>query len=156
MARIFIIRHGSAVPGMDLDSERVLTHKGEEEAAAVASWVSSQVQPGAVLYASPYRRAQQTATAVAAASGLIINTLDAITPSGSAPVIADMLTSESGDVVVVSHLPLVGRLASLLVEGFELDQPWSPAECWLLSGDIIASGCMSVEQTWYPALASIG
>ncbi len=36
MARIFIIRHGSAVPGMDLDSERVLTHKGEEEAEAVA------------------------------------------------------------------------------------------------------------------------
>ena len=54
--------------------------------------------------------------------------------------------------IVVSHLPLVGRLASLLVDGRALDQPWSPAEGWVLSGDLFAPGCMTVDQIWYPAL----
>jgi len=62
------------------------------------------------------------------------------------------LTAQEQDLILVSHLPLVGHLAAMLVDGQLYDQPWSPAECWILQGDLAAAGCMSVDAVWYPVL----
>ena len=150
MPRLFIFRHGTAVPGMDLDSERTLTPSGEHEARCAGAWLAHILSSDARLVVSPYLRAQQTAQALA--TPFEVETWAELTPAGDPNAISDLLIEETRDVILVSHLPLVGRLASLLVDGRAMDQPWSPAEGWVLNGDIIAPGCMTVEQIWYPAL----
>lgn len=158
--KICIIRHGSAVLGGDADASRSLTPKGLLQAQRAGCWVNSLIAQGklsdnASIIASPYLRAQQTAAEVAAACDKAITTDGTITPSGVAAAVVDNLTHASEDVILVSHLPLVGRIAARLVEGEEFDQPWSPAECWLLEGEVAASGCMTVTSVWYPALEGI-
>lgn len=150
MPRLFIFRHGTAVPGMDLDSERTLTPAGENEALCAGAWLAPLLSEDTRLIVSPYLRAQQTAQALA--TPFELETWAELTPSGDPGGISELLIEETRDVIVVSHLPLVGRLASLLVDGRALDQPWSPAEGWVLSGDLFAPGCMTVAQIWYPAL----
>ena len=152
MPRLFIFRHGTAVPGMDLDSERSLTPSGENEARCAGEWLAQLLSKDTRLVVSPYLRAQQTALALA--TPFEVETWAELTPAGNPSAISDLLVEETRDVIVVSHLPLVGRLASLLVEGRAMDQPWSPAEGWVLNGDIIAPACMTVEQIWYPALGN--
>lgn len=152
MPRLFIFRHGTAVPGMDLDSDRPLTPLGEGEARSAGQWLAPLISADTRLVVSPYLRAQQTALALNTPCETEV--WPGLTPSGDPSAVSEFLIEETRDVIVVSHLPLVGRLASLLIDGRALDQPWSPAEGWVLGGDIFAPGCMTVEQIWYPALGN--
>ncbi|WP_370314309.1 phosphohistidine phosphatase SixA [Thalassolituus sp.] len=149
--KLIIIRHGAAVAGADHDSERRLTPEGKVQAAHAAAWVAGRL-PGARILSSPYRRAVQTAMEVARAQDSRIHETTDLTPDKAPSQIVDSLLDCQHDVVLVSHLPLVGRLAALLTDGQIYDQPWSTAECWLLEGDLIAPGCMQVASVWYPGL----
>ena len=158
MPKLAIVRHGAAVPGGDSDASRALTEQGQLQADAAGAWLS-QHMPGAGILVSPYLRAQQTAAALVRhglgqgeghTSGLV--TSDALTPSGHPERIVESLLLRTDDLILVSHLPLVGRLAALLVDGQVYDQPWSTAECWVLEGDVFAAGCLSLVTSWYPAL----
>ncbi|MBE0483398.1 MAG: phosphohistidine phosphatase SixA [Bacterioplanes sp.] len=150
--RIAIIRHGAAHYGQDLDHTRPLTEQGQEQASRLAQWLANNGWQSAELVASPFLRAQQTAQAIAEALPLTRQTQSLLQPDGQPNEVIDWLVLRQTDRILVSHLPLVGRLASLLVDGQVYDQPWSPAECWVLEGDVAASGCMSVVDVWYPAL----
>lgn len=155
--KICIVRHGSAEIGADEDNLRQLTAKGQGQAQGAGRWLAELLAKGdlsnnARIFASPYLRARQTADAIATATSLAVEEHEEIVPHGKVERLVEQLTSEQTDIVLVSHLPLVGRLAAKLVDGQIYDQPWSPAECWLLEGDIAASGCMSVASVWYPAL----
>ena len=149
--RLVIVRHGAAVPGGDSDASRVLQSLGHEQATSAGCWLESQNFVTPQVVSSPFVRAKQTADHICAQVGvetpLLLETLIPETPP---ELIVDWLALCNGDLILVSHLPLVGRLASLLVEGQALDQPWSPAECWILEGDIFAAGCMQVVAVWYP------
>lgn len=160
--KVCIVRHGSAEMGADADASRQLTEKGSTQAQGAGRWLASMLNDGKIesdvtLYSSPYIRARQTAEAISAATGIAVSSLAEqvdgdIVPAGNIDDIVDFLSTQEGDIILVSHLPLVGRLAAKLVDGEVYDQPWSPAECWLLEGDPAASGCMTVTAVWYPAL----
>ena len=155
--KICIVRHGSAEIGADNDSQRALTTKGTDQARGAGKWVAGLLADGVLandtkILSSPYLRAEQTAQQIQLASKLELEQLNTITPAGDVDAIVDELTQSENDLILVSHLPLVGRLAAKLVDGQVYDQPWSPAECWLLEGDIAAAGCMTVTSVWYPAL----
>ena len=155
--KVCIVRHGSAEIGADEDSQRSLTEKGRQQAQGAGRWLATLVADGVVandakIFASPYLRARQTAEAIAEASSLTLSEFADITPHGKVERIVEKLIREEKDIILVSHLPLVGRLAAKLVDGQIYDQPWSPAECWLLEGEVAGSGCMSVASVWYPAL----
>lgn len=117
-SRLFIMRHGEAAPGHP-DSERELTARGHAEAEHVAGWLGQQPVQGARLYASPYRRALQTAAPVARALGIEPEVLPLITPDDSPAAVCDWLLAHAGTapIVLVSHMPLVGLLTELLTEG---------------------------------------
>jgi phosphohistidine phosphatase len=66
--------------------------------------------------------------------------------------IVDELIDQQHSIILVTHLPLIGRLASLLIDGMVMNQPWSPTEIWQLEGDIFAAGCLENINIWYPAL----
>ncbi|MFG6666781.1 phosphohistidine phosphatase SixA [Halomonas sp. HNIBRBA4712] len=124
-SRLLIMRHGEAGPGRD-DPARTLTTRGEREAARMAAWLGTRVNPGTVrLYASPYRRAQQTAAPVSKALGVPVETLSLITPDDDPRAVSDWLSAqpEGKTIMLVSHMPLVGALCGYLVEGSEMRGP---------------------------------
>ncbi|MDP2546743.1 phosphohistidine phosphatase SixA [Oceanobacter sp. 4_MG-2023] len=153
--KICIVRHGSAVIGSMDDQHRELTEKGRFQAQAAGEWMAEQEWNDPVLWVSPYYRTQQTASLIAESLPLDMEEHAFLVPSSDVNTVVDELLSQERDIILVSHLPLVGRLAAYLVEGQVFDQPWSPAECWLLSGDVAGPGCLSVESVWYPVLSGL-
>lgn len=123
--RLMIMRHGEAGSGR-VDCDRELTRRGQAEVNKMGAWLAKclglSVSPR--LLASPYRRAQQSAALIAqalAGAGITaeIETLDFITPDDSPEGVMDWLLEQpSGQsLLLISHMPLVGTLTGLLVEG---------------------------------------
>lgn len=150
--KIYIVRHGSAEQGAVQDQGRKLSARGVQQAEGAGRWLAQQIQGKPRLLSSPYVRTQQTADSIARQCGLAIETSGLLVPEGDVSQLIDRLSQTEGDAILVSHLPLVGHLAAMLVDGQMYDQPWSPAEVWILEGDIAAAGCMTVSGVWYPVL----
>jgi broad specificity phosphatase PhoE len=82
--RLLLLRHGETyeprldapMAGPDEDPQLPLTERGRERLRDVAAWVAKV--PIEHAYASPYRRAQETARIVAQPHGLEVATLDAL------------------------------------------------------------------------------
>jgi len=153
--KICIVRHGSAEPGAVNDRSRALTARGLAQADGAGKWLAQQSLHNADVYVSPYLRAQQTAVEIAGHTGLDLVITDHLTPDADILALLATIESRSDDLILVSHLPLVGHLAAYLTDGEVYEQPWSPAEVWILEGDIPGPGCMSVKAVWYPVLEGI-
>ena len=150
--KLYLIRHGEAEAGAASDMGRKLTARGIGHAQGAANWLAKHVKGPVSLWVSPYLRTQKTAAPIAKALGVEAVAHACLQPEMTAQKVVDDLGHEQQDIILVTHLPLVGRLASLLIEGVIFDQPWSPAEIWQLQGDIFASGCLQSTDVWYPAL----
>lgn len=117
MKEILVMRHGDAAKRAATDAERPLTDKGKEEVAANAVHLPTDVD---LFLASPYVRAQQTASIVADIAKIEtpLETLELITPSGIPRHVDDWLQSrEWQKVLLVSHQPFVGQFVEYLTEG---------------------------------------
>lgn len=65
MKRLFVVRHGKAVPyGSCPDVERVLTPRGEDDATALGKWTLEAREAGTPFLVSPAARTRQTATLI--------------------------------------------------------------------------------------------
>lgn len=149
--KLAIIRHGEAGHATS-DLIRPLTSTGNAQAQQLAKWLQGQRWQQAKLWASPYLRAQQTATVIAGKLGLSIDTRAAIFPEARPQDIVEELITEQQDIIFVAHQPLVGYLASLLLQGRAKPQPWQPAECWLLEGEVFAAGCMELTERFLTSI----
>lgn len=149
--KVFIVRHAQAQTGKDDDAARSLTENGQQTAQQLAIWLATHLNQSVKIVASPYLRAMQTAQIIAAKLNCEVQQNALFTPTIDAEQALAQLSEYQQDVLLVSHQPLVGRLASLLVAGDEQDQPWQTAECRILEGDCAYSGCMQVKTLWYPA-----
>ncbi|ENS4969144.1 phosphohistidine phosphatase SixA [Vibrio fluvialis] len=121
--KIFIMRHGEAHHYAASDAERALTERGRNESVAVARACIEQQD----LYhfdkvlVSPYLRAQQTWQEISRYfAARQVQVCEDITPYGSADEVFDYVSAlvelEALDtLLLVSHLPLVGYLASEFV-----------------------------------------
>jgi phosphohistidine phosphatase len=150
--KLYLIRHGEAEAGAPDDMSRKLTARGESQALGAANWLAQKINGPVSLWASPYLRTQQTAAPLAKALGIDVEAHACLQPEMTPQKVVDELSQEQKDIILVTHLPLVGRLASLLTEGTVFDQPWSPAEIWQLEGDVFGSGCLTHIDVWYPVL----
>jgi phosphohistidine phosphatase len=151
--KLYLIRHGEAAFGAADDMSRHLTALGESQALAAATWLAKTIDGPVSLWASPYLRTQQTALPIAKALDIDIIARTCLQPEMSAEKVVDELCQQQQSVILVTHLPLVGRLASFLIDGTVLDQPWAPAEVWQLEGDVFAAGCLANVDVWYPLLS---
>lgn len=150
--KLYLIRHGTAEAGAADDMNRNLTARGESQARGAANWLAKNIKGSVSLWVSPYLRTQQTAAPIAKALGINIVDHQCLQPEMTPQKVVDELCQEQKNIILVTHLPLVGRLASLLTEGAIFDQPWSPAEIWQLEGDVFAAGCLTNTDVWYPVL----
>lgn len=151
--RIWILRHGQAEPSASTDSERSLTQAGRDEVVRMASLLRGQ--PVDAVLASPYRRAQQTADVVCAAIGFDrgIATVPWLTPDDEPSQCLRFLAERSeGNLLLVSHQPLVSQLVSLLVEGHRRGHyPMPTAGLVCLDTDFVAAGLCRLQYLGNPA-----
>ena len=153
---LLIMRHGEAGAGRP-DSERELTATGHREAARMAEWLAGRQDLDLSrlrLLVSPYRRAQQTAGPVAEALGVAIETLPLLTPDDAPDAVLDWLleADPSGPCLLVSHMPLVGALTGLLVEGRSEHGLGLPtAAIAELTTEVPAAGCARLAGLITPA-----
>lgn len=149
---LYLIRHGAAEAGATDNMNRNLTARGKSQAQGAANWLAKNIEGPVSIWVSPYLRTQQTAAPIAEALGVEVVAHKCLQPEMTPQKVVDELCNEQKNIILVTHLPLVGRLASLLIEGMVFDQPWSPAEIWQLSGDVFAPGCLTNTDVWYPVL----
>ncbi|NVF14030.1 phosphohistidine phosphatase SixA [Vreelandella maris] len=157
MPDMLIMRHGEAGPGYP-DHARRLTSRGEREVEKMARWLAERVAAGELpmptLYASPYARAQQTAQALCDGLGTPLETLDFITPEDSPSAVSDWLLEqpEGTPIMLVSHMPLVGDLAGLLVEGSPAQGIGFPtAAIAEFEAEVWAAGCAQLKRFTQPS-----
>lgn len=114
--KLWVLRHGEAEPHARSDAERNLTAHGRAEVLRSAAHLIGQ--PVSAIIASPYVRAQQTAQLVREALGFEpeIRTVGWLTPDSNPVEVVNNLDAP-GNVLLVSHQPLVGSLIGLLQHG---------------------------------------
>ncbi len=114
---IFLVQHGEAYNEAE-DPERRLTRRGVEETRAVAGHLAKVGVKVEAIYHSGKKRAEQTASIFAEFLGPArgIFQVEGLNPLDDPSYWAGRLTGMDG-VMLVGHLPHLGRLASLLVVG---------------------------------------
>ncbi|SDS42587.1 phosphohistidine phosphatase SixA [Pseudomonas oryzae] len=151
--RLWLLRHGQAGPYVHTgDHLRELTERGRQEALHAAGHLLGE-ELDAILV-SPYVRAQQTADLVHGALGraAALITLDGITPDDDPREALRVLAERrERNLLVVSHQPLLGALAGLLVHG-HLQQPvvFNTATLALLEGEMPLAGLMDLRALHHP------
>ncbi len=115
--RLYLVQHGQAKSGAE-DPERPLTGQGTAEVVRVARYAVEVcgVGPARVLH-SGKTRARQTAEVWAGLLGLGVEQADGLGPNDDPTTWAERLGAATGDLMLVGHLPHLGRLAALLVIG---------------------------------------
>ncbi|MGZ8253979.1 MAG: SixA phosphatase family protein [Burkholderiaceae bacterium] len=119
---LILWRHAEAETG-EPDVGRRLTSKGEKQARRVAEWLHSRLPDSAKVYTSPAKRAQQTTNALSQVAHRRFKTLDVLGSSASADEVLAAIgwRGGKGTLVVVGHQPMLGRIASRVMTGRELD-----------------------------------
>lgn len=117
--KVCIMRHGEAGFSASSDSSRTLTDYGIIQSNQAGIWLKQQDYQFDFGLVSPYLRAQQTLTELSSHVHVEkVGTNQFLVPGGSPSHIVDVLTLLLADgvdnVIVVSHLPLVGYLVNEL------------------------------------------
>lgn len=157
LQKLMIMRHGEAAQGFP-DHARPLTSQGASEASRMADWLASRIEQGELalptLYASPYLRAQQTAQRMSDTLSCPLHTLALLTPDDAPAEVSDWLLSHNPGtpIMLVSHMPLVGELTGLLVEGATHQGiSFATAAIAELEADVWAAGCAYLKRFTQPS-----
>lgn len=115
--RLYVMRHGDAIPYARTDAERTLSELGRRQAARMVRHLLSE--PPTRVIASPYVRAQQTCSIVCEGLGIDhFETVPGITPDNDPFQVVKLLQRyDTSRLLMVSHQPLVSTLIALLVDG---------------------------------------
>ena len=127
---LILWRHADAEDGVP-DTSRKLTVKGEKQAHLMGHWLKSNLPDKFRVLASPTRRTQQTAQALAKT----FETVKSIGPGADATSVlaAAGWSDAKGTVVVVGHQPTLGRVVALLLSGAEADWTMKKGSVWWFS-----------------------
>ena len=115
--RLYLVQHGQAKTE-DEDPLRPLTDQGVEDVVRVAHLALGHigVGPGRVVH-SGKTRARQTAEIWSGLIGCGVEEADELGPNDDPTVWGERLQETAHDLMVVGHLPHLGRLAGLLLTG---------------------------------------
>jgi phosphohistidine phosphatase len=136
---LYIFRHGDAKPKNE-DPERGLSDRGREEVTAVST-VFSRISPRIeAIWHSGKNRAEQTANILAASLKIEgrVQARSGLNPNDPLPPLVEELERRQANLVIVGHLPQLGKLISALLVGEErelLDLPSAGLVCLENSGD---------------------
>jgi phosphohistidine phosphatase len=142
--KLWLLRHGQAEARARTDALRELTAQGRLQ--VIRSSEALLGRPLVAIVSSPYVRAQQTARLVADAlafSAPIVTVPWLIPEADTAEVLRCLDAYADAEVLLVTHQPLVGTLAGLLLDGHrQTPLPMQTASLAQLDGEFAAPGLM--------------
>ncbi len=116
--KLFLVQHGEARTEAE-DPERSLTDRGVETVERVAAWAAQAGVAVTQVRHSGKQRAEQTAKILAQhlkpTRGVI--SVRGLNPNDDVYPVAATLKNETEAVMLIGHLPFLGRLVGLLVAG---------------------------------------
>ena len=153
--RIYLVRHGEAVPEEDAgsDRDRWLNARGREHARVLSRLLREQnVAPDAIL-ASPLPRAVQTAELIAAGLDYLapIASLRCLEPAAQPHVAAREVLAAGAAVMVVGHEPSISALGAHLL-GRPSFPPFRTAQCCAIEDGkptFLARGDLAFVQAYF-------
>ena len=115
--KLYLMRHGEASASNE-SSEQELTDDGRAGIERLATHLLGETLLLAHVYHSGKKRAQQTSEIMAGliSPGLPVNVLNNIKPGDEPALLLPVMDLWTEDSLVVSHLPFVPRLMSLLTK----------------------------------------
>ena len=118
--RIYLVQHGEA-KSEEEDPRRTLTDKGIGEVQKVAEFLRPLTLGVDTVWHSGKARAQQTAELLAEALGAQARVVahEGLGPKDPVTATKEALEQAGGNVMIVGHLPFLGKLVTLLVTGRE-------------------------------------
>lgn len=123
--KLYLVRHGEAA-AKEGDGEKSLTKKGMADLLKITAFldIHADIRVQA-MYHSGRLRAHQTADVLAdhtrPASG--VQKAEGLDPMADPRIWADRVSNLNKDIMLVGHLPHLGRLAGLLLAGSESVDP---------------------------------
>ena len=122
--RLYLIQHGEATPE-DVNPSRPLTPKGSREVNKIASFLA-QLDLGPIsIRHSGKLRARQTAEIISAAlgPGYQVQQSENLSPNDPVRNLIEEIKRMTADLMIVGHIPFLGKLASTLLTGSESTNP---------------------------------
>ena len=117
--RIFLVRHGDAVPEEDAgsDRDRWLSPHGREAARVLGRLLREQAVAPDMILSSPLPRAVQTAELLATSLDYLgtVTSLRCLEPAAQPRVAGSAILSAGASVLVVSHEPAISALGAFLL-----------------------------------------
>jgi len=118
--KIYLVQHAKAA-SKDVDPERSLTEEGRSDIRKVADFIKPLNLSVNYLWHSTKTRAIQTAEVLAEVVRINKEKIEreGLAPNDDVVSIKDELVAAQQDTMIVSHMPFVSKLASLLLTGRE-------------------------------------
>jgi phosphohistidine phosphatase len=118
--KLYLIQHGEATTE-EVDPSRPLTAKGRSDVEKIASFLKgARVCPTLMLH-SGKTRARQTAEVIAAqlGPGCQVKEREGLAPNDSVHGLLKEISEIPNDLMIVGHLPFLGKMASSLLTASE-------------------------------------
>jgi phosphohistidine phosphatase len=132
VVRIYLVRHGDAVPEEDAgsDRDRWLSPRGREAARVLGRLLREQAISPDMILCSPLPRAVQTAELLATSLDYlgIVTSLRCLEPSAQPRVAANAITAAGAAVIAVSHEPAISAIGAFLL-GLPAFPQFRTAQC---------------------------
>jgi phosphohistidine phosphatase len=133
---LYLVQHGRSKSG-EVDTERHLTERGRADVEKVAALIKSFKLHIDSIWHSGKARAAETADILTAAVGSpVILQRPGLAPNDPVDPVRKELIKISGELLIVGHMPFLGKLASALVAGEESKEIMA-----FQQGGIVCLGC---------------
>lgn len=147
---LMIMRHGEA-GWHTLDNERELTEAGRHGVAEVSAQIAESPWRPQMIWCSPLVRARQTAAIASEILNCPVTEKYFITPDDDpGRCLDELLDLTPPDLLIISHMPFVGSLATLLVDGHRRGIPFMTAQTVVLEMPVLGPGCADLRAQFLP------
>ena len=122
--KLYLIQHGEATPE-EVNPSRPLTSKGSQDVKKIASFLAQAGLGLISIRHSGKLRARQTAEIIAASlgPGCQVQQAENLSPNDPVRNLIEEIGKMNTDLMVVGHLPFLGKLASALLTGSKSKNP---------------------------------
>jgi phosphohistidine phosphatase len=151
--KLYLVQHAKAI-SEQADPQRPLTEEGRRDIEKVAAFIKPLKLSIDYLWHSSKLRAMQTAQVLAKAITInkSITARDGLGPNDDVSAIQDELLAMGEDVMIVGHLPFLGKLASVLLTGSESANTVAFKNAGILCLNLPEGNCWQIEWMIIPEL----
>jgi phosphohistidine phosphatase len=117
--KLYLVQHAKAASEED-DPQRGLTEEGRGETERIAAFIKPLNLQVEYLWHSGKKRAEQTAQILSeAVNAKTLTVQDGLGPNDDVKAFEEKIVSSEADMMIVGHMPFLGKLASLLLTSLE-------------------------------------